>query len=120
MTETFGARCGGCRTRPAEARHKIECVGEEKRAVRKEVVANDPIGYWGLRRNSLESRMSIDHTNSNVKAGIRDAPHPHTSIVVRHITDQPINRVVCVSALVDVPGAAFSRFMRSNIYESSF
>jgi len=65
-----------------------------------EVVAFEPLGNGRLRRAALQGGMRIDHSNRCVKAGIRNADQPRAPVVVRHVLDQPVNRVPGVGRLV--------------------
>ena len=60
--------------------------------------------------------MAVDAGHRGVKAGIRDAVDAHSTVVVRHVLDQPIDRVVSIAGLVDLV-SSLVRNVRSNILE---
>jgi hypothetical protein len=61
--------------------------------------------------------MRIDDARRHVERGVRDAPHPDTPVVIRHVLEEPLNRVVRVSAFVDVFGPRLLRDVRAHVDE---
>ena len=90
---------------------------QEERAVVMPVVAGEPIRHRGLRRGRLQCRVGIDHPGRRVEARIGDPPHADPAVVVGHVLDQPIDRVVGVRALVDVGGLLLAVAMRPHVLE---
>ena len=70
------------------------------------VVADEHVVDRGGRRRALERWMVRDHTRDAVEATVAVASDPNIAVVVRHVVDQPFNRVVCVATLVHVMLAA--------------
>src|SRR5688500_11910563 len=64
--------------------------------------------------------MRIDHAHRSAEAGIRDAPHADAAVVVWNVLYEPLDRVIGVSAFVDVFRAAFLRLVRPYVYELAF
>ena len=87
----------------AEPGKEPERVRQIERAVVMEIVADEPIGNRRLRRGALERGVRVDHARRRVKARIGNAHHADFAVVVRHLLHQPIDRVVGIGALINVP-----------------
>ena len=67
----------------------------------KKIVAQPRIAHAGLFGNGFESGVRIHHAHGHQVSGIRDPVHPDAAVIVRHVFDEPIDRVVGVRALGD-------------------
>ena len=94
---------------------EAEVVSQQERAAMQCVVAVEHVGHRGLRRNSLQCRMRIDHAHGREKAGVRDAVHAHVAVVVAHVLDQPLDGIPGVGALVGVLRAGLGRLVRADV-----
>ncbi len=84
----------------------FEAVAEAEGAVVVEIVAQELIGGGRLRRDGLEGRMRVEHRHHGEPAAVGDAEHADAAVVVRHVLEQPVDRVVSVGAFVDGLGVA--------------
>ena len=66
------------------------------------VVPVKPIRHRRLRRDRFDRRMPVDAGHRGVEARIRDTVDADAAIVVRHVLDQPIDRVVSVGRLINL------------------
>ena len=60
------------------------------------VVAQKEIGHWSLRAGRGDGWMRVDDRSRSVEPRIRDAPESHLAIVVGHVFEQILDRVVRV------------------------
>ena len=102
-----------------EAEHgvEVERLVQEERAVVVDIVAEEPVDQGRLGRDRLERRVGVDQAGGGVEARIRDAPEADLAVVVRHVLDQPIDRVERVAALVDVLGPGLLDDLRADVHE---
>ena len=64
--------------------------------------------------------MGVDNAGRSVKAGIGNSPNAHFAIVVGHVAEQPIDRVVHVGAVVHVLVAALFIDVWAHLNELAF
>src|ERR1039457_5862826 len=98
----------------AEIGRQIEC------AIVKGIVTVSNVAHGGLRRHGFQRRMRIDEAERRIKTGIRNAPDPYFTVVVRNVLHQPVNGVVGIGAVVKILRVREMRFVRSNIDERTF
>ena len=89
----------------------LEAVAEPEGAVVMEVVAQEHVGRRRLGRGGLECRVRFEQGHHRQPARVGDAQHADAAVVVLHVLDQPVDRVVRVGALVD--GLGLTRVPRS-------
>src|SRR5215510_1023295 len=111
-----------CRPGARLSNHRIEIEGVSQKecTVVVPIVADEPIAYGRLRRSGFQCRVRIDDTHRNIKTRIRDAPHADTAIMVWNVLEQPLDRVVSVTAFVNLGRALLSRDIGTCIDELSF
>src|SRR6185369_17648687 len=98
----------------AEHRGKIKC------AIVMEVVTDEPISNWCLRRNCLYGGVSVDHSRRRVEARIGDSPNANFTVVPWYVLHQPIDRVVGIRGFVDILRALLVRYVRTHVDEIAF
>ncbi len=81
------------------------------------VVAPEPVRLRRLGRNRFQSGVGIDHSGGREKALVGETPKAGPSIVVRHVLDQPIDRIVRIGALVGVAARALVSPERTHLNE---
>ena len=64
--------------------------------------------------------MRVHQACCDVKARLRDANHSDSAVIVWNVLKQPFDRVVGVSALVDILAALFVRLIRTHLQELTF
>jgi len=70
------------------------------------VVADKHVVDRGGRRRALERWVVGDHTGDAVETTVAVAGNSDIAVVIRHVVDKPLNRVVSVTALVHIMLAA--------------
>ena len=100
-----------------EARVEAEVGAQHERAVVVHIVAQVVVGGRRLRRRGPKRRVRVDDAGRHVKARLRHADEPDTAVVVRHVGEQPGNRVVHVAALVHVLRAALDGHVGPDLLE---
>ena len=63
---------------------------------------HEEVGHRRLGRRGFDGGMRIDDARGSVEPRIRDTPDADAAVVVGHVLQQPLDRVVGVGALVDV------------------
>ena len=96
---------------------EVETRGEEERAVVMEVVPDKPVRHRRLRGDGLNRGMRINGSHGSVEARVRDAPDANIAVVIANVLDEPVNGVVGIGGLVDVPRTGFMRNIRPHIHE---
>jgi hypothetical protein len=66
------------------------------------VIAEEEVGDWRLWRRGLDRRVRIDDPRLGEEADVRDPIDTDAAIVVRHVREEPIDRVPGIGALVDI------------------
>ena len=77
----------------------LERVALAQRAVAMVVVVHPLIGGRRLLRDRGQRRMRPQQRHRRCQAVVRDTEHPDLAVVVRHVLDQPFDRVVGVRRL---------------------
>ena len=90
---------------------------EKKGPVMVPVIADEPVGHGCLWRGGPDSRMAVNDSIGGVVAGVGDPVDPDSPIVTRNVREQPLNRVIGVRILVDVPRTRLDREIGSDIDE---
>src|SRR5262245_3997849 len=85
----------------------------------KKVVSHPKVSDWRLRGNGLESRVRADERHRGKPTVVRDSHDANASVIMRHVLNEPVNRVVSVRALVDRLHVARVPW-RAHHYELSF
>ena len=70
-------------------------MSQKERSVMQEIV-KVPVADWSLWRNCLQGRMSINHPCRGVEAGVGDAIHADSTVVVGYILQKPFDRIESV------------------------
>ena len=83
------------------------------------IVAHEPIGDGRLRRNGLHRRVRIRNGRRGIKPGIRNAENPDAAIVVGHVFEQPVHRVVGITAFIGCVSGLFW-VVRADVHEVAF
>ena len=117
MIEDFLERLGRLGPGAALGGQEIEGVRQEQATVVVPVVARKPVGDRRLGRGGLQGRVGVDHPARRVEARVGDPPQADPAVVVRHVLDQPVDRVKRVAALVDVARTALLGPMGGHIDE---
>ena len=81
--------------------HPLDAVALAKGALVEEVVAHPRVDHRRLRAHGLERGMRLDHGGVDEKAGIRDAEHADLPVGLRHVGEEPLERVPRVGGFVD-------------------
>ena len=84
------------------------------------IVSYEPCGYRCLRRDCLDSRMSIYYTHRRIKAGIRNAKEAYVAIIVFNIFNEPVNSIPGVCSLINVLIAFLVPYNRTDILIFTF
>ena len=87
----------------------FEPVGEPEGSLMKEVVAHPRIAHRGLGTDGLERGVRPDSRDGREPTGIRHAIDADAAVVVRHMLDEPVDRVVGVGAFVGARMAGAGR-----------
>ena len=98
----------------------LEAVREPERAVVMEVVAEEHRRRRCLRRRGLERGMRIEDRHHCQPAGVRNTELPDAAVVVRHVLEQPLDRVVRVRRFVDRLRVALVLAQRPQHHELPF
>jgi hypothetical protein len=61
--------------------------------------------------------MGLGQRHRRVEPGIRDAGDSDAPVVVRHVLDQPVDRIPRVTVLIDVLVALLVGIVRAHIHE---
>ena len=109
IAEPRGPPGGRHGTRRAVEGQEAEAGLQLERAVVVAVVADPPVGHGRLGRHDLHGGMGADQGVGGVETGRRDAPYAHAAVVIGHVLQQPVDRIVGIRALVDV---GFRRLVR--------
>ncbi|MNL56138.1 hypothetical protein D3C87_1796110 [compost metagenome] len=73
------------------------------------------IGDRCLRRRGFQCGVTGQCAGCRIKTGIRNAPLPHTAIVVRDVFKQPFDGIVSIRGLIDVVVTFFLVNMRRHV-----
>ncbi len=79
----------------------LQAVAQPERSVVMEIVTQELVGGRRLLGNRLERRVRVEHGHHRQPATVRDAEHACTPVVVGNMLEEPGDRVVGVSALVN-------------------
>ncbi len=109
----------GSRPHAGAARQPTERVRQPKRPVVMEVVPDEHVGRRRLRRGALERGVRLDDPFHDLVAGGRSADHADPAVVVRHVFEQPIDGVIGVAVLIDLP-ARLLRHVRPHHHKLAF
>ena len=66
------------------------------------IVAHEQVGHGRLRAGRHQRRMRIDDRSRGVEPRIRNAPDAHLAVVVGHVFQQELDRVVGVGSVVHI------------------
>ena len=67
------------------------------------IVAEKPVGHRRLRRHRFQGRVAGQRGHGRVEAEVGDAPDADASVVAGGVPEQPVDRIISVAGLVDLP-----------------
>ena len=79
----------------------LVAVAQAEAALVEEVVAEPGVAHGRLRRERLERRVRLEQRHDRQPPRVGDPEDAHPAVVVPHVLDQPLDRVVGVGRLVD-------------------
>ena len=84
------------------------------------VVGHEQVRHGSLWRGGLQRGVRINDARGSVKPGIRNSPDSHLAVVIGHVLQQKLNRVIGVGAVVHILARFLDVHVRMHFHKFAF